>query len=163
MPFSVTSHSPDDTCKLANTLAPLLQGGDVLLLHGVVGAGKTDLARKIIQNRMAAHGGLEDVPSPTFTLVQAYDLGGLEYVHADLYRLSHPDEVYELGLERAFEQAVCLIEWPDRLASVTPQNALDIHISIQGEWARNFKFSWTQPAWSDRLAELKPLNSSDGH
>jgi len=133
----------------------------VLLLHGVVGAGKTDLARKIIQNRMGEHDVLEDVPSPTFTLVQTYELGGLEYVHADLYRLSHPDEVFELGLEHAFEHAVCLIEWPDRLASLAPQNALNIQISILGEQARSFKFSWTQPDWSDRLAELKLLN--DGY
>jgi len=161
--FSVTSRSPDDTCKLANTLAPLLKGGDVVLLQGVVGAGKTDLARKIIQNRMAEYGVFEDVPSPTFTLVQTYELDGVDYVHADLYRLSHPDEVYELGLEHAFEHAVCLIEWPDRLASVTPQNALNIDISILDGQTRRFRFSWTQPEWSDRLAALKLLNLSDGN
>jgi len=161
--FLLTSHSPDDTCILANTLAPLLKKGDVLLLQGEVGAGKTDLARKIIQNRMVKYGVLEDVPSPTFTLVQTYDLGRLDYVHADLYRLSHPDEVYELGIERAFENAVCLVEWPDRLASLTPENALNIHIEILGEQARTFKFSWTHPEWLDRLVKLQSLNLSGGH
>lgn len=155
MPFTFISHTPDDTRKLADALAPRLQAGDVLLLDGDVGAGKTDLARKIIQSRMVKFDALEDVPSPTFTLVQTYELGGLEYLHADLYRLSHPDETYELGLERGFEQAVCLIEWPDRLGSLAPVNALHIHISITGELTRKFQFSWTHPKWSDRLGALQ--------
>jgi len=154
VPFTFTSHTPKDTGKLADALAPLLQAGDVLLLDGDVGAGKTDLARKIIQNRMVKFDALEDVPSPTFTLVQTYELGGLEYLHADLYRLSHPDETYELGLERGFETAVCLIEWPDRLGSLTPTNALHVDISITDELTRKFQFSWTHPKWSDRLAAL---------
>ena len=155
MPFTFTSHTPGDTRKLADALAPSLQAGDILLLDGDVGAGKTDLARKIIQNRMVKFDALEDVPSPTFTLVQTYELGGLEYFHADLYRLSHPDETYELGLERGFEGAVCLIEWPDRLGSLIPVNALHVHISITGELTRKFQFSWTHPKWSDRLHTLQ--------
>jgi len=156
--FTLTSYAPDGTGKLANALAPLLSAGDVLLLHGDVGAGKTDLARKIIQNRMIKFDVLEDVPSPTFTLVQTYDLGGVEYIHADLYRLAHPDEVYELGLERGFEKAVCLIEWPDRLGSIAPINALNIHISIKNEMTRDFRFSWTLPKWLDRLDVLRALD-----
>ncbi len=155
MPFTFTSQTPDGTRKLADMLAPILQAGDILLLDGDVGAGKTDLARKIIQNRMIKFDALEDVPSPTFTLVQTYDLGGLEYLHADLYRLSHPDETYELGLERDFERAVCMIEWPDRLESLAPANALRVHISITGECTRKFQFSWTHPKWSDRLHTLQ--------
>lgn len=158
MHFTLTSHSPNDTTKLANALAPLLTNGDVLLLHGDVGAGKTDLARKIIQNRMSLLDALEDVPSPTFTLVQTYDLGKVEYVHADLYRLSHPDEVYELGLERAFESAVCLIEWPDRLGSLTPKNALNIEISILDDTSRSLGFFWTDADCSDRLSTLSSLD-----
>lgn len=155
MPITFISHTPDDTRKLADALAPSLQAGDVLLLEGDVGTGKTDLARKIIQNRMMKFDALEDVPSPTFTLVQTYELGGLEYLHADLYRLSHPDETYELGLERGFETAVCLIEWPGRLGSLAPMNALHIHISITGELSRKFQFSWTHPKWSGRLHILQ--------
>lgn len=158
MHFTFTSYTPDDTKKLADMLAPLLVAGDVLLLDGDVGAGKTDLARKIIQNRMLKFDALEDVPSPTFTLVQTYDLGDTEYIHADLYRLSHPDEVYELGLERGFETAVCLIEWPDRLGSMTASNALNIQISIIGELTRSLRFSWTHPKWSDRLKILHEVN-----
>lgn len=157
MQFSITSHSPNDTTVLAAKLAPLLIKGDVLLLHGNVGAGKTDLARKIIQNRMELSGAVEDVPSPTFTLVQTYEMGDMEYIHADLYRLSHPDEVFELGLERGFDHAVCLIEWPDRLGTTVPENALNIDISIIGENMRSFKFSWTHTRWSDRLNTLNAL------
>ncbi len=158
MQVTLTSHSPNETTVLAAKLAPLLVKGDVLLLGGEVGVGKTDLARKIIQNRMELYGVVEDVPSPTFTLVQTYELGTIEYIHADLYRISHPDEVYEIGLERGFDHAVCLIEWPDRLGSIAPVNALSIDISIIDDNIRHFKFSWTHPRWSDRLCVLNELN-----
>lgn len=109
------------TAALAAALAPLLRGGDILLLDGEIGAGKTAFARALIRTRL---GRAEDVPSPTFTLVQTYHDGGVEIWHADLYRLMSPDEVFELGLDEAFETAICLIEWPDRLGSAVPENAL---------------------------------------
>lgn len=157
MHFTLTTSCPDDTGKLAAMLAPMLGRGDVLLLHGVVGAGKTDLARKIIQNQMIKFDAFEDVPSPTFTLVQTYDLGETEFIHADLYRLSHSDDVYELGLDRAFDEAVCLIEWPDRLGSLAPQNALSIEIIILGDSRREIQFLWTDLRWTDRMSTLKTL------
>ena len=155
MQFTLTTSCPEDTGKLAAMLAPMLGRGDVLLLNGVVGAGKTDLARKIIQNQMIEFNALEDVPSPTFTLVQTYELGKVEFIHADLYRLSHSDEVYELGLDRAFDEAVCLIEWPDRLGSLAPRNALSIKIIILGDMHREIQFLWTDPCWTDRMNTLK--------
>lgn len=159
MQATLISYSPEDTGKLANFVAPLLGKGDILLLHGDVGAGKTDFARKIIQNRMAEFEAVEDVPSPTFTLVQTYNLGPVDFVHADLYRLSHPDEVFELGLERAFETAVCLVEWPDRLGSLAPNSALNIEISIVDDTTRTFRFSWTDETWSDRIRALTALDT----
>lgn len=158
MHFTLTSYTPGDTSKLAGALAPLLVKGDVVLLYGDVGAGKTDFARKIIQCQMAKFDAPEDVPSPTFTLVQTYGLGEIEYIHADLYRLSHPDEVFELGLENAFEDAICLIEWPEKLGALTPENALSMQISILGDTTRKFKFTWTHPSWSDRIATLNSLD-----
>ncbi len=158
MQFTVTSNSPQATQNLADALAPLLSVGDVLLLHGVVGAGKTDLARKIIQNRMAKLDLLEDVPSPSFTLVQTYDLGETQFVHIDLYRLSNPDEVYELGIEQAFEEAICLIEWPSRLGEIAPKSALNIEISILGETERAFKFYWSNAADWDKISALRKFN-----
>jgi tRNA threonylcarbamoyladenosine biosynthesis protein TsaE len=75
------------------------------------------------------------VPSPTFTLVQSYQ-ADVEIWHADLYRLSHPDEVLELGLDEAFDSAICLIEWPDRLGSLLPKGAMRLQFTLEGEGRR---------------------------
>ena len=120
----------DATVRLAHKLSPLLRPGDAVLLSGPVGAGKTHFARSLIQRRL---GTGEDVPSPTFTLVQTYGPPEAEIWHADLYRLSHPDEVWELGLDDAFQTAICLVEWPDRLGRHLPEGALHIHLSVADE------------------------------
>lgn len=117
----------DATRQLAVAVAGILRAGDVILLEGSIGTGKTFFARNVIQTIL---GVAEDVPSPTFTLVQVYDGPRCDIWHCDLYRLTHPDEAIELGLEEAFEQAICLIEWPDRLGSLRPENALLLSFSI---------------------------------
>lgn len=137
--FLATEH---DTSDLGRWLAARLGAGDCLLLHGAIGAGKSHLARAFIQARL---GRAEDVPSPTFTLVQTYQ-ADVEIWHADLYRLSHPDEAAELGLEDAFSQAICLIEWPERLGNLMPADALHLHLSQQG---------------GGRLARLDASNRAD--
>lgn len=124
------------TTALGVWLAARLQPGDCLLLEGPIGSGKTHLARALIQALLAAEGRFEDVPSPTFTLVQVYDTARSEIWHADLYRLSHPQEVIELGLDEAFETAICLIEWPDRLGPLTPPGALHLRYEAEGEGRR---------------------------
>lgn len=102
----------DLTACLARVMAAVLKPGDVIALSGPVGAGKTHFARAFIRARQGA--AAEDVPSPTFTLVQTYaDPLGTEIWHADLYRLTHPDELVELGLDEAMRDAIVLIEWPD--------------------------------------------------
>lgn len=128
---AVTTDLPleDDTADLGRWLASRLVAGDCLLLEGPIGAGKSHLARALIRERL---GRMEDVPSPTFTLVQTY-MADVEIWHADLYRLSHPDEVAELGLEQAFAQAICLIEWPERLGQMTPANAIRITLKGKGD------------------------------
>ncbi len=158
MPFKLTSYNPNNTGKIAEILAGIIRNGDVVLLRGDVGAGKTDLTRKIIQTVMREHGKLEDVPSPTFTLVQTYELGTIEYVHADLYRLSHPDEIFELGLDSAFETSACFIEWPDRLGSLAPEHALTIEIAILNDTERTIEFSWQDAKWDSKLAGIESLN-----
>lgn len=119
----------DATARLGQWFAARLQAGDCLLLEGQIGAGKSHFARAFIQARL---GRAEDVPSPTFTLVQSYQ-ADVEIWHADLYRLSHPDEVLELGLDEAFDSAVCLIEWPDRLGSLLPKGAMRLRFALEGE------------------------------
>lgn len=123
--------SPDATAALAGGLALALGAGDVLLLEGEIGAGKTHFARALIRARLAAAGAPpEDIPSPTFTLVQTYAAGALEIWHADLYRLSDPQEVEELGLMSAFETALCLVEWPERLGNLAPPGALHLSFAL---------------------------------
>lgn len=123
--------SPGKTAELAAAFARLVRPGDVFLLSGQIGAGKTHFTRSLIQARLAyADRPVEDVPSPTFTLVQTYEVDGFEIWHADLYRLTHPDEVEELGLFDAFDNAVCLIEWPDRLGDLAPSKAIGMNFSV---------------------------------
>lgn len=130
------------TATLAERIAPHLKAGDCLLLEGPIGAGKTHFARALIQTRLAV---AEDVPSPTFTLVQTYAGEDVEIWHADLYRLTHPDEALELGLEEAFETAITLIEWPDRLAGLAPDRAVTVRLETlaEQETARRATFTGT--------------------
>jgi tRNA threonylcarbamoyladenosine biosynthesis protein TsaE len=116
-PLILPLPTADHTAALGARLASVAQAGDCLLLEGPIGAGKSHLARAFIQARL---GRMEEVPSPSFTLVQVYEAAGVEIWHADLYRLTHPDEVWELGLDDAFAKAICLVEWPDRLGNHLP-------------------------------------------
>ncbi|SEQ86470.1 tRNA (adenosine(37)-N6)-threonylcarbamoyltransferase complex ATPase subunit type 1 TsaE [Thalassovita taeanensis] len=143
--------SPDATSALGVSLAPKLAAGDVILLEGGIGAGKTHFARALIQSLLPTP---EDVPSPTFTLVQIYDGPGFEVWHADLYRLSGLDEAAELGLQDAFANAVCLIEWPDRLAELTPSDALHLTLEPGADDTRRLTASWSHPKWADKLKDI---------
>lgn len=118
---------------LALRLALTLQPGDTLLLSGALGAGKTHIARAVI--RVLTGRSDEPVPSPTFTLVQTYDTATAEVWHADLYRLSDPQELAELGLDEALGTALCLIEWPDRAAPDWPTACL-LHLDREPDDTR---------------------------
>lgn len=121
---------PDATAALARAIAPGLQAGDTVALTGGLGAGKSHFARALIAARLATLGRREDIPSPSYTLVQIYDLGAVELWHADLYRLGGPDETAELGLDAAFETAICLVEWADRLGPALPRRRLDLALGF---------------------------------
>ena len=149
---TITTHSPNETCLLAQNLASHLQAGDTLLLSGDVGAGKTFFARCLIN---ALLNQPEDIPSPTFTLIQTYTTQTVEIWHSDLYRLSDIYEIEELGLTEAFHTAICLVEWPDRLGSLAPNDALHINISVgSSEETRDWQFGWGIPSWSQKLKGL---------
>ena len=117
---------PDEaaTAAFAGRISALAATGDIIALKGDLGAGKTTFARAFIR----ARGGTEEVPSPTFTLVQVYELGAAAIWHFDLYRINVPEEAWELGIEDAFSEGISLIEWPERLGPLLPQRRLEIEL-----------------------------------
>lgn len=121
------------TEALARALAPRLRGGDLVALTGGLGAGKSSFARALITARLAALGRSEEIPSPSFTLTQIYDLGAVELWHADLYRLGSIDEIAELGLDDAFATAICLVEWAERLGPALPARRLGLTLDFAAE------------------------------
>ena len=115
------------TGQLMADLALLLSGGDVITLSGDLGAGKTAAARALI--RYLAQDDDLEVPSPTFTLAQTYDLPSFPLLHADLYRVNDPDELEEIGLSPLPDGTVALIEWPERAPQMLPPDRIDIAFS----------------------------------
>ncbi len=149
-----------DTEWAAKCFAEVMTPGDTVLLQGPVGAGKTDFARRFIQTRQSEFGCIEDVPSPTFTLVQTYPVGDTEIWHADLYRLTDVDELYELGLEAAFETAICLVEWPERLGSLAPTDAMWLRFEITEDDARILHLDAQHPKW-DTIAKMLTIKLAE--
>lgn len=140
------------TARLGAALARVIGPGEAICLTGPLGAGKSTLARALIRARTTPD---EDVPSPTFTLVQTYPTRDFEIAHFDLYRLTSAGEADELGLDEALETGVALIEWPQRLEGRLPADRLDIHLALlddagDGRRARLEGFG----SWSGREREL---------
>lgn len=129
-------------------LAQVLRAGDVVCLRGDLGAGKTSLARGFIN----ALCDVSEVPSPTYTLVQTYTAPKFDIWHFDLYRLDAPDDVWELGIEEALEDGVCLIEWPERIETLLSGAELNIDIGF-AETGRVATVSGNAD-WQERLREF---------
>lgn len=148
-------HNIETSRKLAQKLSLLLKTGDIITFVGELGTGKTEFCRAIIHGL----GYLEDVPSPTFSLVQTYepaldDLKTLSVWHIDLYRLDQPEDVIELGIEDAFDDGVTLIEWPQRMGRYLPQEHLQISLSMgEKQDMRKIAFIGDQ-YWAIRLKDL---------
>lgn len=124
-PTSIEMDLPDEaaTAAIARSLAGPARPGDVFTLTGALGTGKTVFARAFIRAR---GGASEEVPSPTFTLVQVYELPGGTVYHFDLFRIADAAEVFELGMEEAFAGGISLIEWPHGLDGVLPADRVDV-------------------------------------
>jgi tRNA threonylcarbamoyl adenosine modification protein YjeE len=135
----------DATTRLGTGIAAGLRSGDAVALWGDLGAGKTTLARAILQ----ALGVEGDVPSPTFTIVQPYDTPRLTVSHYDLYRLKNAREMEELGFDDALATGAVLVEWPERAPEALPPDALHVRLALQDD-VRSVRL--TGPArWRDFL------------
>lgn len=116
----------DDTKRLAELFANIAKRGDVFALYGTLGVGKSCFSRYFIKKLV----DVNDVPSPTFTLVQTYDADDFELYHYDMYRLKTPDEAFELGIEDSFYDGVNLIEWPEKIEYLLPKKSWKIYINV---------------------------------
>src|SRR5690606_33345125 len=116
------------TARLGAAIARRLRPGDAVLLYGPLGAGKSTLARGLVRALTRPD---EDVPSPTFTLVQFYE-GPLAVAHFDLYRLERPEEAWEIGLDEALDVGCAIIEWPERLGDDLPPDRLEVVLADAG-------------------------------
>ncbi len=155
--FSGFLRDEAETKAFAAGLAGLCNIGDCILLYGEVGAGKTSFARGFIRELSEVS---EEITSPTFTIVQNYPLktglkNGGHLWHCDFYRLKHRDELYELGLEEAFENGITLIEWPEIMGDDAPKNALKIMLKLEND-GRNIELIGNE-AWQERLKKLAIL------
>jgi tRNA threonylcarbamoyladenosine biosynthesis protein TsaE len=155
----VTFALPDlaATAALGRRLAALLRPGDVVALKGDLGAGKTTLAREIVA---ALSPETDEVPSPTFTLVQTYPTAIGELWHFDLYRLERAEQIYELGLEEALAGGISLIEWPELIERLLPRGkVLNVALLLGADGTRSATLSGGA-AWTERLANIRSSDPS---
>jgi tRNA threonylcarbamoyladenosine biosynthesis protein TsaE len=141
------------TARLGAAVAHTLEAGEAICLWGPLGAGKSTLARGLIRALTRRE---EDVPSPTFTLVQFYDSPSLRLAHFDLYRLTRPEELEEVGLDEALDAGAAIIEWPDRLGGHLPGDRLDIELVIERRGAAETRLARLTPhgKWEGRPIEF---------
>ncbi len=148
-PLVLESRSPAQTRRLGERLAPLLRAGDLVLLSGELGSGKTVL----VQGLARGLGVKEGVSSKSFVLVGEYH-GRLPLYHADLYRLEAPEEAEELGLEECLERGVLVVEWPERAWEVFPPDHLLVRFQVTGERKRRLLLEAGGPRGRELLAAL---------
>jgi len=163
-PTTYKIEGPEAMAAFGHSLAQILQTGDVIAFDGDLGAGKSTLARGMIESILLQTGlPVDDIPSPTFTLVQSYPWGdaddpGREIWHLDLWRLDSADEVIELGFDEALGRHAMLIEWPDRLGTLLPEEALRLTIDRHegdGDNTRRLTLTGGEAAnWPQRLNNL---------
>jgi tRNA threonylcarbamoyladenosine biosynthesis protein TsaE len=147
-----TTAAVEDTHALAARIAELAVAGDLVVLQGELGAGKTAFVKGLV----AALGSTDPVTSPTFTIAQRYTGGRLTVHHLDAYRLSGPEEAADLALDELLDDdAVTVIEWGDRLRGILPIDRLEIAFAFgEGDDDRTLDLAAGGPGWTARLAQL---------
>ncbi len=152
-PYSITLPLDDEraTLELATMLASMVKGGDLVTLEGDLGAGKSTLARGVIRH-LARDPRLE-IPSPTFTLLQIYETPRATVAHVDLYRLTSPQEVAEIGWEEADNNAIILMEWPERAGDTLPHTRLNVRLVLDSANPHSARTATLtgHGAWATRL------------
>jgi tRNA threonylcarbamoyladenosine biosynthesis protein TsaE len=139
------------TAALAVRISGLAKPADIIALRGDLGAGKTTFARAFIRARGNRD---EEIPSPTFTLVQVYEFGAAAIWHFDLYRLRAPEEVWELGIEDAFNEGISLIEWAERLGRLLPERRLEITLDFGDQPGSRRALLDPGAGWQARLGSI---------
>ena len=145
------------TEDLARRIAALAVTGDVIALQGDLGSGKTSFARAFIRGLASATTEVseqEEVPSPTFTLVQIYDRRPANVWHFDLYRIENPEEIFELGIEEAMSEGITLIEWPERLGRLLPAESLVLRLDQGPQPDMRVAFLEGPAGWRERLRKI---------
>ena len=150
-------HKQEDTETLAKSLSKISKPSDVWALFGTLGVGKSVLSRAFIKNLTET----TEVPSPTFTLVQVYETENFDIYHYDLYRLKSPEEIWELNIEEAMYNGVCLIEWPEKMGGYIPRDVFKVNISTLKDGTRRVEIETNSQDKQLRLlqASVKPDNS----
>ena len=143
-------NTEEDTIRLGQKLSSIAKKGDIFALYGTLGMGKSVLSRAFVKNLTSAN----EVPSPTFTLVQVYDAKDFDIYHFDLYRLKSPEEIFEIGMEEALYEGVSLIEWPEKMQGYLPKNIFRLEITSY-EQGRKIKI---ETADVDKNLRLQKLN-----
>jgi tRNA threonylcarbamoyladenosine biosynthesis protein TsaE len=157
MSLSFESKSPAETRRLGRRLATLLQPGDVLLLQGELGAGKTCFTQGIGEGLKVR----EAVKSSSFVLVNEYS-GRLHVYHADLFRLEDPVQVFELGLEENAADGLLVVEWPDRAMQEMPPEHLLVRFELTGERSRRINVEGRGERYEQVLSQLSEDGGSSG-
>jgi tRNA threonylcarbamoyladenosine biosynthesis protein TsaE len=147
---AVALASEAGTVAFAAAVAAVAQPGDLIALGGELGSGKTSFARAFIR----ALGSDDEVPSPTFTLVQTYETPRGTVWHFDLYRLSRPEEAYELGFEEALINGITLVEWPERLGGLLPARRLEIRFAAGATAGSREARLLADASWAPRLGAI---------
>ena len=147
--YYLDSQSAQNILAIASKISGKLKAGDIILLKGSLGVGKTYFARNLIVETLKFNKIWDEVPSPSFSLIQIYDTLNPKVCHVDLYRISFLSELEELGLEDLYDDFITLIEWPERLGNRLPSRFLEIEFSFstRGEDKRNLAILFEGSNW----------------